>query len=74
MTGVNTAEALQSLPDPCPAQEASGRKQSARSGNSVLALGSLLVSLLMGNVGVTLDDPLQATLFSCPPYSGQYLG
>lgn len=66
MTGVNTAKALQSHPDPCPAQEASGRKQSARSGNSVLALGSLeLVSPLVGNVDVTLDDLLHTTLF--PP-------
>lgn len=74
MTGVNIPQALQSHPDPCPAQEASGRKQSARSGNFVLALGSLLVSLLVGNVDVTLDDLLHATLFSCLPYSGQYLG
>lgn len=74
MTGVNTAEALQSHPDPCPAQEASGRKQSARSGNSVLALGSLLVSPLAGNVAIALDDLLHTTLFSCLPYSGQCLG
>lgn len=67
LTGVNTTEALQFHPDPCPAQEASGRKQSARSGNSGLALGSLLVSLLVGNVDVTLADLLHATLFSCPP-------